>query len=186
MSKKPVARPRPDGPLDREALFCGLMDTYGPRVLRYIQSITRDLEDAEDVRQQVFLEAYRDLGNGLANDPTSWLFGIARHRALDKVKARNRWSWRFKNDATDEPIDPAPPAAERAHDLKIIKRFVKYCLGKLAVPTREAVVLRYQQGMRFEEIAAMTGDQAGTLQRRVARALPVLQKCVALKMKGGL
>lgn len=186
MGKKPVARPGPDGAPDRDALFRELMDAYGDKLLRYIKSVTRDLDEAEDVRQQVFLEAYRDLGNGLANDPTNWLFGIARHRALDKVKARNRWSWRFKNDPTDEPVDPEPPAAERGHDRKIISRFMKHCLGKLAVSTREAVVLRHQQGMRFEEIAAMTGEQAGTLQRRVARAIPVLQKCIALKMKGGL
>ena len=58
------------------------------------------------------------------------------------------------------------------------------CLQKLQPAARQAVVLRYQEELSYDEAAAVSGVRVGTLQQRVARALPVLRKCVEARMSG--
>lgn len=155
------------------------MDQYGDSVYRFAHARTRDGYLADDIRQQVFLEAYRDLERfaGLSSVQT-WLFGIARHRCLDAMKARARWDNRFKNDSTtdaeldDHDHDHGPG---RDLDRSRLVRILEEGLGKLAPVARAAVVLRYQEELSFDEIAAILGGRTGALQQRVARALPVLR-----------
>jgi RNA polymerase sigma factor (sigma-70 family) len=157
-----------------------LMERYGERVYRYAFAMIRDRQLADEVRQQVFVEAYRDsdtfAGRG---SPRMWLFGIARHRCLDAVKKHGRWRRRFKNDPPDEdeeePSDDDPARQLDEHRLVAI---VVRCLEHLPAASREAVMLRYHQELSYEEASRITGERAGTLQQRVARALPALRRCV--------
>jgi RNA polymerase sigma-70 factor (ECF subfamily) len=171
---------------DRTRTLTLLMERYGEGVYRYAFGMTHDPHQAEDIRQQVFVEAYRDLGSVL--EPSAlplWLFGIARHRCLDAISARQRWAQRFKNEPPDEP-ELVDPQLDRELDRQMQARVLARCLAKLAPAARDAVVLRYQQDLTYEEAAALAGDAAGTLQRRVARALPVLRRCMRANLPGGL
>jgi RNA polymerase sigma-70 factor, ECF subfamily len=155
-----------------------LMDRYGHGVYRFAYEMTRDASIAEDVRQTVFVEAYRDLEKFQGKSAIrSWLFGIARHRCLDHTKSRNRWWRRYKNDTPVE-AEVLEPVADHDLDRTMMARVLVLCLERLQPAAREAVVLRYQLEMAYDEIAQVTGDRVGTLQQRVARALPVLRKCV--------
>jgi len=166
-----------------------LMDRYGDAVYRFAYEMTHDEGLADEVRQQVFVEAFRDLERFEGRSALrSWLFGITRHRALDASKARRRWWQRFKNESPDDDsgeMELAGGGGGRPDgDLERtrIARVLEHCLEKLAPAAREAVVLRYQLELSYDEAAAATGDRVGTLQQRVARALPVLRKCVEARM----
>jgi len=163
-----------------------LMDRYGDGVYRYVLELTRDEGLADDVRQQVFVEAFRDLDRYERRSTLrSWLLGIARHRVLDATKSRRRWWQRFKNDAPEDEAGGATVGgAERSVELADLARVLADCLQKLQAAAREAVVLRYQQELSYDEAAAVSGVRVGTLQQRVARALPVLRKCVEARMSG--
>jgi RNA polymerase sigma-70 factor (ECF subfamily) len=177
-----------------EAAFCAgdkrrvltlLMERHGDGIYRYAMAMTRDRHLAEEVRQQVFVEAYRDLGN--VADPSLlpvWTFGIARNRCLDAVEAQSRWIHRYKNDP---PEDLAEDDYDMDRDLDRCRlaHILAACLAKLAPAARDAVVLRYQQDLSYDEAAAIVGDLPGTLQRRVARALPLLRKCVETRLQPG-
>lgn len=170
---------------DKRRALTLLMARHGDGVYRFAMAMTRDRSVAEEVRQQVFLEAYRDLGNFVAGSSLqSWIFGIARHRCLDAMSARTRWHQRYKNappgDLKQEDCEPA-----RELDRGRLARILAACLAKLAPAAREAVVLRYQQELSYDEAAAISGDLSGTLRRRVARALPVLRKCVEANLHPG-
>lgn len=161
---------------DRRRALTLLMDRYGSAIYRFAYEMTRDGNLADEVRQQVFVEAYRDLSTFQRRSSLrTWLFGIARHRCLDATKMRNRWLRRFKNEVEEEP---AYEAASVDLDRSRIAAVLERCIEKLAPAAREAVLLRYQQELSYDEAAAVTGDRAGTLQQRVGRALPVLRKCV--------
>jgi RNA polymerase sigma factor (sigma-70 family) len=112
------------------------------------------------------------------------VFGIARHRCLDIAKKHRRWTQRFKNQP---PTDEEPDDHEPEHDLdrSRIAKILEHCLSKLAPAARDAVVLRYQQELSYDEASAIAGDNAGTLQQRVARALPLLRRCVDAQLAGG-
>jgi RNA polymerase sigma-70 factor (ECF subfamily) len=55
------------------------------------------------------------------------------------------------------------------------------CLRLLAPRARTAVLLRFQQGLSYPEIARLSHEKAPALQVRVARALPVLRRCLEEK-----
>jgi len=170
---------------DKRRVLTLLMARYGDGIYRYAMAMTRDRNLAEEVRQQVFVEAYRDLGNLAGSSlPQSWIFGIARHRCLDAVNARTRWHRRYKNDPPEEP-EPDGCEPDRELDRGRLARILAACLGKLAPAARDAVVLRYQQELSYDEAAAIAGERPGTLQRRVARALPVLRTCMETNLHPG-
>jgi RNA polymerase sigma-70 factor (ECF subfamily) len=60
---------------------------------------------------------------------------------------------------------------------------LEHCLDELAPSTKSAVLLRFREGLGFEEMAVLSDEKAGTLQARVARALPVLRKCLERRLK---
>jgi RNA polymerase sigma-70 factor (ECF subfamily) len=162
-----------------------LMNHYGDDIYRFAYAMTHSYHLAEEVRQQVFVEVYRDLGTFAGRASLrSWLFGIARHRCLDIAKKQRRWTNRFKNEPPpeEEPDDHEP---ERDLDRSRLARILAACLAKLAPAARDAVVLRYHQDLSYDEASVIAGDLAGTLQQRVARALPVLRRCVDAQLRPG-
>jgi RNA polymerase sigma-70 factor (ECF subfamily) len=168
---------------DRRRALILMMDRYGAAVLRFGYGLSGDRQVAEEVRQQVFVEAHRDMDRFAGRSSLqTWLFGITRHRCLDAAKARNRWNNRFKNEVDEEPAAEHDAGSEL--DKSRLASVLAGCLDKLAPAAREAVALRYQQELSYEQAAAITREQAGTLQQRVARAMPVLRKCVEARLGG--
>src|SRR4051812_23472199 len=169
------------------------MTRYGDAVYRYALATTGDAQLAEEVRQQVFVEVYRDLpGFGGRAPVRGWLFAIVRHRCLDAAKAFRRWGLRYKNDLPGDAeggriaglvIDQSELMDEI--DRRRLARVVERCLATLAPAARDAVLLRYQQELSYDEAAEVTGERPGTLQQRVSRALPVLRKCVEAQLRTG-
>lgn len=163
------------------------MTLHGDRVYRYALAITGEHQMADEVRQLVFVEAFRDLASFNGRSPVLiWLLGIARHRALDTIKVQKRWYRRYKHDPPDEPeVDDRDP--RRDIDRNRIARLISRCMNKLAPAALDALVLRYHQELPYTEVAALAGDPVGTVQQRVARALPLLRKCVdRLLNRGGV
>jgi len=162
-----------------------MMNRYGDEVYRFAYAMTHSDHLAEEVRQQVFVEVYRDLGSfeGRAS-LAAWVLGITRHRCLDAAKKHRRWVHRFKNEP---PADEAPgdDELEREVDRGKLSRILASCLAKLAPAARDAVVLRYHRDLSYDEASAISGDNAGTLQQRVARALPALRRCVDATLHRG-
>ena len=165
---------------DREGALTVLMLAYGRDVHRHCYQVLRDRDLADDVHQTVFIEAFRDLARfeGRSSMRT-WLYGIARHRCLDAMKIGARWRRRFARAETlPEPPDERPSAdavmAERG-DLQALVD----ALGKLSVEARIAVLLRHREGLTFEEIGALSGEKAATVQARVARAVTRLRAMTA-------
>jgi RNA polymerase sigma-70 factor, ECF subfamily len=173
------------GARDHRRALSLLMGRYGDDIFRYAVSMTRDTDLAEEVRQQVFTEAYRDLERSARpQSVVRWLFGIARHRSLDAVQGRMRWRLRYKNEtpAEEESVCPEPNQELDRRKLSIL---LGRCLAKLPVPMREAVLLRYQQDLSYDDAAQVSGQMSTTLRQRVARALPLLRKCVSLNAGPG-
>jgi len=92
---------------------------------------------------------------------------------LDAVKAHRRARVHLEDRDTADAPDPNPPTWERLDDARLYEALAA-CCGELGEHLRSAVLLRYQQGFTFEDMAEVCGEKPGTLQARVARALPKL------------
>ncbi len=154
-----------------------LMQAYGDDIYRHCWLLLGEPDLADEVHQTVFVQAFRDLGRFSGRSTLrTWLLGIARHRCLDALKVTRRWRRRFcLGRPAPDVADPAADAHHRlaaAGDALVLAR----ALAQLDAKVRSAVLLRYQEGLSFEEMAAICGERATTLQARVARALPVLRR----------
>ncbi|HEX3765230.1 MAG TPA: sigma-70 family RNA polymerase sigma factor [Kofleriaceae bacterium] len=164
---------------DTHAALQGLMQRHGGAVYRYCRLALGDPALAEDIHQQVFIEAFRDLpGFGRRSTLRTWLFGIARHRVLDAAKRRRRSRADLDAEAGVSLPDPRPPAGDRLDDAQL-QATLASCLTELEEPGRTAVLLRYQQGLTYEEMAEICGEKPGTLQARVTRAVRKLRDLLA-------
>ncbi len=164
---------------DERAALTLLMETFGRELYRYCRSLLADAELASEVHQTVFVQAWEGLAGfrGEASLKT-WLFGIARHRCLDAAKVSKRRERRFLlTDALPETPVAGPDAAERLSS-RARRQALATCLDELAPHVKDAVLLRYQQELSYVEMSELTREQAPTLQARVARALPVLRRCL--------
>jgi RNA polymerase sigma-70 factor (ECF subfamily) len=161
-----------------------LMRRHGVAVYRYCREELHDRTLADDVQQQIFIQAHRDLGRFAARSTLrTWLFAIARHRVLDAAKSRRRAQAHIEEDDTADTPDPSPPPGERLDEARLQQALIE-CLRKLGEHVRITLVLRYQSGFTFEELGALLGGKPGTLQARVMRALPVLRTCIETKTGG--
>ncbi len=159
-----------------------LMRAYGTAVYRHCRQMVMDDDLAQEVHQMTFVQAHEGLARfARRSSLRTWLFGIARHRCLDLLKMHRRRHKRFGSieEAPDLP-EPARSAEDHLSE-RSVARVLESCLRGLAPHVRAAVLLRYQQGLSYPEIARLSNEKAPTLQVRVARALPLLRRCLEEK-----
>lgn len=170
---------------DERGALTALMARYGVPVYRFCRQMLRDETLADDVHQQVFVQAYRDLPRFERRSALrTWLFGIARHRCLDAIKIEGRRGRRFplEDEAGEDDASAGPSVVDRIAAAEMADA-LEHCLDELAPATKSAVLLRFREGLGFDEMAVLADEKAGTLQARVARALPVLRKCLERRLK---
>ena len=139
-----------------------------------IARITGDRSAAEDLAQEAFLKAYRNLAAfDTKRRLSSWLFRIAHNTAIDSLRrARLRTtSLDAPGFATGEPIHdpPAPPAPDPV-EREALATALEHALATLRTEYRAAVTLRYEEGLSFDEIAHVMSIPEATARSHVHRA----------------
>jgi RNA polymerase sigma-70 factor, ECF subfamily len=159
-----------------------LRQRHGVAVYRYCREALRDAALADDVHQQVFLHVLRDLPRFAGRSMVRvWLFRIARNRVLDAAKRRGRTERRLVALEHVELHDLTPSPIDAIDDARLREALVA-SIGELDEPVRTALLLRYQQGFTFEQMAVICGERAGTLNARVTRALPRLRAKIEARL----
>ena len=170
-------------PVDRRTALAEMMQEHGKAVLGFCLRVTQNATLAEDVTQQVFLEAYRDLDRFEGrSSPRTWLFSIASHRCFDALRNEQRRTRRLvsDDDAAAEVADSGAGPLDGI-DRRRLGAALDDCMALLSPEVRATVLLRFQTGLGYRELAEMLGANADTLQVRVSRALPVLRRCMERK-----
>jgi RNA polymerase sigma-70 factor (ECF subfamily) len=167
-----------------------VMQRYGNEVYRYCCQELRDPALADDVHQQVFIKVHKDLPRFRGKSSVrTWVFGIARHRVLDAVKARKRRNARHPPVTEPEQLANVPdlqPTADQRIDDQRLHAALLDCVDQLSPDARSAVLLRFQQGFTFDALGRILNKRPGTLQAAVTRALPVLRECIESRTGGTL
>jgi RNA polymerase sigma-70 factor (ECF subfamily) len=164
---------------DRRGALEEIHRLYGNAIHRYVRAIIDEDAAAHDVWQNVFLQAYRDL-TGFSGRSTykTWLYKIARHRALDELRTARRRQKRLTliDAPPDVPDSAMSPDDHLQHQQRL--RALQDCLQTLSSDAREVILLRYAEGFSYLEAADVCGERVETLRARVSRAMPVLRECV--------
>jgi RNA polymerase sigma-70 factor (ECF subfamily) len=154
-----------------------LMRIYGAPLTAFALRILRDRELAKDVRQQVFLDVFQRIDTFEGRSSLwSWLCGITYHRCLDELRRARRAGRVDDLDVLNELAGPSELVMDEDRVAK--QRALAQCLGKLSVPLRTQLLMRYYLGLSFPEIGEAIGDAHGTVQVRISRILPRLRQCL--------
>jgi len=130
---------------------------------------------AEDVQQQVFIEANRDLSRFAGRSTLrTWLFAIAKHRVLDAIRKRRRERVLLGPKDAGVVPDPDWTSDERLDDERIYNALIE-CMQSADLSIQAMVLLRFQRGFTYEELAAVLGARPDAMRARMKRALPALR-----------
>ena len=137
-------------------------------MISLIARITGDRALAEDLAQETFVKAFRNLA---AFDTTrrlsSWLFRIANNTAIDAMRrARPQASIDAARRAGEPAAPPGPDPVERQE----LGHALDAALTGLRPDHRAAIVLRYENGLSFDEIGTVLGVPEATARSHVHRA----------------
>ncbi len=161
-------------------LFDHLIEKYQHRLLRYLVYLTGRRELAEDLFQETWI---RVLERGRQYDGrhefSTWLFTIARNLVVDHLRRKQPASLDGLANSDDAvPFDIPATGQPSAFDAAVQReqnKEISAGMEHIAAEYREALVLRFQEGMSLEEIAQVTGAPLGTVKSRIYRGLSALE-----------
>ncbi len=143
------------------------------RICRYILSMVRDTAEAEDLTQETFLRAYhrrdslRDEGA-----QTAWLYRIATHVSLDRLRQYSRRG-PLESDTDLDEIDlaePDTPSLQKTIERDEMSACVQRYLNRLADSYRSVILLHDMHDLTSPEIARLLGESLASVKIRLHRA----------------
>ena len=142
------------------------LEHYGPLVLRTAFGLVKNLQDAEDIAQEVFLTllkkapAFEGPGHQQA-----WLLRCT----INRCKSHFRSVWQSRTDGLDESLSVPFTSAESE---------VLRAVGDLPMKYRQVIYLHYIQGYSTAEIAKLLGRGQNTVLSQLARGRALLKKAL--------
>jgi RNA polymerase sigma-70 factor (ECF subfamily) len=162
----------------QERAFEELFERYRDRIFGYLIRLVRDRSLAEELFQEVFLHLFRRASRFDASRTfRSWFFRVAHNRAVDFLRRGER-SGNFeelREDVTETKQEVSPEQmvleAESA-------RFLDQSLYRLSDDHRSVLLLKFKEGLTYEEIAEVVGCPVGTAKSRTHHALRQLRELI--------
>ena len=163
---------------DSEA-FRLLVERHSRAVYQLAYRVTGNAQDAEDVVQDTFLKAYRQLGRFEARSSFgTWLHRIAMNCSVDLLRGRPRREQAEESETlelrgADQAAATAPVAAspERLAESAEVGDRVRTAMDRLTALERAVFVLRHFEGYSIEEIGRQLGMKESATKHSVFRAV---------------
>lgn len=168
---------------DQDA-FAQLLELHKGKVYGLTLRLTGSAEDAMDLTQETFFNAWRGLPrfNGQSKFST-WLYRLATNAAIDFLRREKRrgavttvplYTEEESQRALDIPDHRFTPQTEL--ERKELQQAIQRGLERLSDEHRQALVLREVIGLSYAEIAQVLGIEEGTVKSRISRARLALRK----------
>jgi len=168
-----------------------LIARYQNRLYRYLLRIVRQPVEAEDLFQQTWLKVVEKISSfDESRNFDTWLFTLARNLAIDHLR-------RLRPQSLDEPLadckhgetvaDRIPSRDLAPFDRALMaERRTQLVEAMVALPVtyREVLALRFEEEMKIEEIAQVTGAPVSTVKSRLQRSLEQLRRALEARYPG--
>ncbi|BAL89632.1 putative RNA polymerase ECF-subfamily sigma factor [Actinoplanes missouriensis 431] len=149
-------------------------DRHGAAVLYLAQRLLGNRADAEDVTQVTFVAAWtgRDTFDPRRGTLLGWLLGIARRKAVDRLRSAER------QDRVTETVRAqlAPPGELESPERIVDRLVVADELGRLPAEQRRTLELAFFDDLTHPQIAAVTGLPLGTVKSHIRRGMANLRR----------
>ncbi len=158
----------------KNQLLENAIEEYGRLVLTVCKSMTGDYYEAEDLAQDTFLSAYKNLDSFDGVNMKAWLVKIASNKCRDYLKSAARRSVPAPQE-TFEQADAAPVPEDAVLEKDTEKRLEDFCKS-LKEPYRSIAVAYFCDHMSAQEISKATGKNLKTTQTQIYRAKAMIRK----------
>lgn len=157
------------------------MAEYESPLLGYATTILHDLDRARDVVQDTFIRLCQQDIPKVSENLKSWLFTVCRNRALDLLR----------KDKNLQPIDEIRWQRMAGTDLQPDEQFdqnervaevMKY-LDRLSANQREVILLKFHQGLSYQEITKLTGLTSGNVGFLIHTGLKRLRELIPNELR---
>ena len=162
-----------------EDAFAALVERNQGRIYALTLRMTGNPEDAAELCQEAFLNAWRGLPRFQGESAFStWLYRLASNAAIDYLRRQRKQRGELSLDDEELGLDAvdAGPGPQDAAEGEEVRSAVAAGLGALSEGHRQVLVLRELQGLSYEEIAAVLAVDLGTVKSRISRARSALRK----------
>lgn len=159
---------------DRES-FRLLFEAYKDRVFSIACYSLGDEAAADDVTQQIFVKLFTCIGQFRGESEfTTWLYRLVVNSCLDEWRRRRRFLPVEEFTPVRKAVHMKP--AETRYERREIAGSVREAIGGLKPKMRLPILLKYIEGLSYEEIATVLGCSKGTVASRLNRAHKALAK----------
>jgi len=176
------------------AAFTALVDQYKQPVLNFVARTLRDPTEAEDLAQNVFVQAWKSRARYRATAKFStWLFTIARNLCLNELRRRARHPAEPLDaphpEHDGEPLHQPPdaqtvsPPDALLHDE--LERKIEEALAALPENQRTAILLCRQEELSYEEIAEVLGCSLSATKSLIFRGRETLKEQLKPYLRSG-
>jgi len=181
-----------------EVAYEDLLRSYETKIFSLARGLTRNEHDAQDVLQDTFLSIFKNIGRFKGESSLStWIYRIAVNCALMRMRKRRQTDRTVPIDdympAFDEDghrVAAVPdwhPAVDEILLNKELGGLLREWIAQLETPYRTVFVLRDQEGLGNEEVAAVLGISVAAVKSRLHRARIYLrERAKAYVYKGGI
>lgn len=149
--------------------FEQLYDLYNNKTMRFLKSWLNE-EAARDINQEVWLSVYLNIAELMHPESfRTWLYRITRFAAIDCLRTKQR-QIEFIETFVNEMSNKFHGKISHEEIEEIVSFDLSEIIEMLSPHHREVIILKYWEGMSYEEIALIVGSPIGTIRSRIHHA----------------
>ncbi len=178
----------PPDDVDRNLDFDALVAKYEKRIFNLIYRLLGDYEEAADLTQETFINAYKHYDQFRGDSRVfTWLYQIARNHCINRIRRRDRLK-ALRLESLDQPQElddkEAAPreipdwanSPERVLEDRELQERIVAAVASLSIEYREIILLREYQHLSYNEIVEATGLSLENVKTRLSRARGMLRR----------
>ena len=154
---------------NKEERFSIMVDTYQNLIFSVCYKVTGDYFMAEDLAQESFLAAYRNLDSFEGENEKAWLCRIATNKSIDYLRGAGRRAVPTEDIFFEQQSENGGSPEDICLEKEVKERLLEYC-GRLKPPYDEIAKSVYYDEKKAVEIAKERNENVKTVQTQIYRA----------------
>lgn len=163
-----------------EAALVQFYQTFESRIFAFANIRLRDSDETGDLLNDVMWEVWRGAKTFQGRSSvTTWVFGIAHHKIIDRLRRSGR---HLTEQLEETASEPSTQNLDEILLQKQLGKHIHHCMAKLTPHHRQTVHLAFFEDLSYREIGEITGSPEGTIKARMFHAKQALKRCLQRRL----